>query len=110
MHRLTREVRLGIPADGRIPDAPGPNGYAGSLPLAGLGYYFIVRVSLAGKLNPESNYLLNIKRVDELIRNQGLPLIRVAARDGSFGGGEGVVRGLFDLCRNAWPGITLDEV
>ncbi len=69
MHRLTREVRFAVnaPADDQLARKP-TNSYGGFPSLNGLGLYLTARVTLVGGLNPKSNYLVNIKEVDEFFR------------------------------------------
>src|SRR5688572_17016128 len=70
MFRLTREVRFAInlPPDEQRQDEP-TNSYAGYPSLGGWGIYCAVRVTLEGELDPASQYVVNIKDVDGLIRD-----------------------------------------
>lgn len=108
MYRLTREVRFAVAADGApLPPAEFSNGYAGHPPLAGLGHWFALAVTVEGQPEPSSCYLLNIKDVDRQVRQRAVPLLERAVRDRSFGGGGSVLRVLFSELRSAWPGIDL---
>jgi hypothetical protein len=64
MFRLTREVRFAVnhAADGQERAAPS-NSYGGYPSLGGLGYYFTLRATIGGELDPRSSYLANIKEI-----------------------------------------------
>ena len=100
MFRLTREVRFAINdmPDDQIGERP-TNSYAGFPSLTGLGYFFTVEITLAGELDPRSSYLLNIKQVDEAVRNIGVPLVARAIHREEFGGGAKLVQRLFEELR-----------
>src|SRR3954447_21849484 len=104
MFRLTREVRFAVNAapDGQL-GGPASNSFGGFPTLTGAGQFFTLQVTLAGGLHPRSQYLLNIKDVDRLVRERAVPAIERALRSGRFGGGgAGVARDLFHLLRDAW--------
>src|SRR4051794_19013919 len=105
MFRLTREVRFAVNAapDGQLA-GPASNSFGGFPTLTGAGQFFTLQVTLAGELDPGSQYLLNIKDVDRAVRERAVPAIERALRTGRFGGGAGIARDLFDLLRHAWPG------
>ena len=107
MLRLTREVRFAVNAspDGQLA-GPASNSFGGFPTLAGAGQFFTLQVTLAGGLHPDSQYLLNIKDVDHVVRERAIPAIERALRAGRFGGGAGVARDLFDLPRHAWPNVS----
>jgi 6-pyruvoyltetrahydropterin/6-carboxytetrahydropterin synthase len=104
MFRLTREVRFAINSgpDDQI-GSPPTNGYAGYPSLTGLGYFFAVRITLAGELDRRSSYLLNIKQIDEAVRQVGVPFVTHAIRVKEFGGGAKLVQRLFEELRYHWP-------
>ena len=106
MFRLTREVRFAVnpqQPDGQLAGKP-TNSYAGFPSLTSLGHYFALRVSVTGPLDPASQYLINIKKIDAVVREHGVPLVREAV---CVGGGLHppalVVRALFDRLRPALP-------
>jgi 6-pyruvoyltetrahydropterin/6-carboxytetrahydropterin synthase len=108
MFRLTREVRFAVNAAGDDPgEMAATNSYAGFPSLRGLGHYFALQVTLAGGLDPRSQYLRNIKEIDQVVRERAVPGVAAAVRGGTFGGGAGVVARLFDLLEHAWPGAAL---
>src|SRR3954453_1592726 len=108
MFRLTREVRFAVnagAADPPAPDdpaaAPPSNSYGGFPSLTGLGHYFALQVTLAGDLEPKSQYLRNIKDIDAAARRGAVPAGAAAVRDGPFAGGGRLAAGLFDLLKGA---------
>jgi 6-pyruvoyltetrahydropterin/6-carboxytetrahydropterin synthase len=109
VHRLTRQVRFAINAtpDDQRAHAP-TNSYAGFPSLTGLGHYFALDVTLAGTPDATSQYILNIKDVDRVVRQRGIPVVEAAVRDASFGGGAGVLAKLMHTLAGAWPGCTLE--
>jgi len=71
MFRLTREVRFAIndTPDDQLAGKP-TNSFGGFPSLTGFGYFLPIRVSLVtGDLNPQSNYVVNIKQIDEAVRD-----------------------------------------
>ena len=114
MFRLTREVRFAVnaaagrparrrrPTNGlrRVPVADGPRallhapGHAGRRPL-----------------DPRSQYLRNIKEIDEAVRDRARSRPSTAdVRAGRFAGGGCVAGRSFDLLTDAWPGVALDAL
>jgi 6-pyruvoyltetrahydropterin/6-carboxytetrahydropterin synthase len=112
MFRLTREVRFAVNA---VPDdqhAGRPsNSYGGFPSLTGIGHYLTLQVTLAGRLDPDSQYLRNIKEVDQAVRERAVPrveaTVRRAAREGVRVTGADAALDLFDVLRDAWPGASL---
>jgi 6-pyruvoyltetrahydropterin/6-carboxytetrahydropterin synthase len=86
MFRLTREVRFALnPHPDDQLQHPPSNSYAGYPSLTALGIYLSVRVTVSREhLDPESQYLLNIKTIDESLRHE-LPHVLEAARAGRLG-------------------------
>src|SRR5687768_2875842 len=105
MFRLTREVRFAVNSvpDEQLADKPA-NSYAGYPSLTGLGHYFCLDVTVAGALDPASSYLLNIKAIDQRVRESAVPLVTRAVRETRFGGGGRVALELFDVLRGGWNG------
>jgi 6-pyruvoyltetrahydropterin/6-carboxytetrahydropterin synthase len=83
MFRLTREVRFALnPHPDQQLSHPPWNSYAGYPSLTALGVHLAVRVTVSrDHLEPESQYLVNIKTIDESVRRE-LPHILDAARSG----------------------------
>ena len=71
MHRLTREVRFALngPQDRQLAKKPA-NSFAGYPSLVGLHPHLALRVTLVGELDPASQYLCNIKWIDQAVRKQ----------------------------------------
>src|SRR5215212_10133178 len=87
--RLTREVRFAINSGDSSrhshADTRAVNGHAGSPPLTGLGYFFALNVTLAGELEGDTSYLINIKQIDDAVRRQVVPLVRDRIESNRFG-------------------------
>ena len=104
MFRLTREVRFAInaPPDDQSRHAPA-NSYAGHPSLTGLGYWLAARVTLAGDLDARSQYLMNIKTVDDVVRKDAIPAIEAAVPMGATA--THVLMILHDALKNRWPAL-----
>jgi 6-pyruvoyltetrahydropterin/6-carboxytetrahydropterin synthase len=109
MFRLTREVRFAVNA-ARAPERPPTNSYAGYPSLNGLGHYFILAVTLAGDLNPDSHYLENIKQIDQTVRHLAIPLFDKTIRQQPASFGAPLLAETFDLLKDAWPPAHLDSL
>src|SRR5688500_12600744 len=113
MFRLTREVRFAINPgpDTQLSGKP-TNSYAGFPTMLGLGWFYVVRVSVTGPLRPDSQYLINIKEIDRLVREHGIPLVGTAVSTGAANHPPAfVVRALFDRVGPLLPrGTNLDGV
>jgi 6-pyruvoyltetrahydropterin/6-carboxytetrahydropterin synthase len=114
MFRLTREVRFTIPTDvddDQLEREP-TNSYAGYPSMRELGFFFRLRATLAGELDPSSNYLLNIKQVDRVVREHAIRYVRdCIGRGDYFRDGSRPVRGLFELLKDKWrPAAALDAL
>src|SRR5687767_14322446 len=111
MFCLTREVRFAINS---TPDEQrqekSANSYAGYPSLTGLGHYFVIQLTVGGELDPRSSYLQNIKLIDALVRERGIPLVEQSIRQNRFGGGAGVLARLFDTFRNPWANLSLERL
>lgn len=75
MLRLTREVRFTIPLT-PLPNlsAPPLYGLCGNL-VEGAGIYLCLRVTLTGTPNADSQYIQNIKVIDQRVRSNAIPAI-----------------------------------
>src|SRR5437763_43573 len=111
MFRLTRQVRFAINS---APDAqlqsPPSNSFGGFPSLTGLGYYFALDICIRGELDPSTNYLLNIKDIDNAVRKKIVPLVAQAINAGQFTGGGVVVREIFTTVRSEWSKVKLESV
>lgn len=113
MFRLTREVRFALNdlcgargADDEQLVAKPANSFGGYPSLTGFGHQLAARVRLAGALALESQYLENIKVVDEVIRRR-LEEVGRMVRDGERP--VGVLMYLHGVCFERW-GERLDGV
>jgi len=111
MFRLAREVRFAVNTepDGQLAGKP-TNAYGGFPSLTGLGHHFTLAVTLEGDLDTASQYVRNIKEVDDAVRRTAIPRIQRHVRERTFGGGAGVVAELYDLLKSAWPGTTVTDL
>ncbi|MGE0479121.1 MAG: 6-pyruvoyl tetrahydropterin synthase family protein [Phycisphaerae bacterium] len=76
MIRLTREVRFSVDRDwaGRVEfTRPLTNSWAGWPSAVGLVPYLCLRATVEGEPDPRTGYLCNIKVIDELLRQHGIP-------------------------------------
>jgi 6-pyruvoyltetrahydropterin/6-carboxytetrahydropterin synthase len=106
MFRLTRQVRFAINAgpDSQLAGEP-TNGYAGFPSLTGLGYFFVIDVAVRGELQADTDYLLNIKDIDQAVRRRAVPTVAGCIRAGQFTGGGIVAREVFDELRAELPAV-----
>ncbi|MEM1166754.1 MAG: 6-carboxytetrahydropterin synthase [Planctomycetota bacterium] len=79
--RISRTVRCIInPSDG--PDSErGVNGFAGKPAMRGLGRYYELTLVAEGKPDATTGYLINIKAMDQAVREGALPTLERACRD-----------------------------
>jgi 6-pyruvoyltetrahydropterin/6-carboxytetrahydropterin synthase len=74
MFRLTREVRFAVnPIVDDQPARAPSNSYGGFPSLTGIAPYLRLQVCLQGNLHPQSCYLLNIKEIDQIVRQSLVP-------------------------------------
>jgi len=72
MLELERTVRMFLNDDPVAPDAI-RNGFAGWPPPRGLGRYLELFVRCRGEADPVTGYFINIKHIDEAVRDHALP-------------------------------------
>ncbi len=110
MHGLTREVRFAInSSDDPAPPNRAANGFGGFPALAGFGHFFVLRVTLRGAIHPLSQYLINIKDVDSVVREQVAPRMRELLSRVAAPRAEQVALEIDRCLRGAWPGVSLYE-
>jgi 6-pyruvoyltetrahydropterin/6-carboxytetrahydropterin synthase len=111
MFRLTREVRFAI---NRGPDdqlsGKATNSYAGFPSMRGIGHHLALRVTVSGALDPSSQYLVNIKQIDSIVREQGIPFIRGIIVPTEVGTPAGMVAQLVPRLRPETRGVSLEGV
>src|SRR4051794_37894328 len=105
MFRLTREVRFAI-NDAREGDeqslaARPTNSFAGFPSLTQIAPYLRLQITLEGHLHPRTQYLRNIKDVDDVVRRQVIPhLLRL--RDEYPSGFAAIPSALLHDLRGVW--------
>ena len=111
MFQLTREVRFAVNdrPDEQLAHAP-TNSYGGYPSLRGFGHYLALVASVSGEIDSASNYLINIREIDALVRKAAIPLVIDAISGPRRRRPEQVVAAIFDTLRPAWPGLALDAV
>jgi 6-pyruvoyltetrahydropterin/6-carboxytetrahydropterin synthase len=111
MFRLTREVRFAI---NRGPDdqlsGKATNSYAGFPSMRGIGHHLALRVTVSGPLDPSSQYLVNIKQIDALVRERAIPFIRGSIVPTEVGTPEAIVAQLLPRLRPEARGVSLEEM
>lgn len=76
MVELSRTVRTNL-GGGHTADLPsGTNGHAGQPAMLGLGTYYEFKVSCRGEPDPQTGYLINIKLIDQVVRQTILPRVQ----------------------------------
>ncbi|HWE97512.1 MAG TPA: 6-carboxytetrahydropterin synthase [Tepidisphaeraceae bacterium] len=82
MFRLTREVRFAInPPPDDEPSAHKPsNSYGGYPSLRGFGIFLTLQITVEGEPDGQSNYLLNIKEIDAVVRRDAIPFLTAIVR------------------------------
>jgi 6-pyruvoyltetrahydropterin/6-carboxytetrahydropterin synthase len=111
MFHLTREVRFGVDsgADAQLL-APPANSFAGFPTLGGLGAHFALQVTLAGQLDPDSQYLINIKRIDSAVRQRAIGMVMAAFRAIPPRPAARLAIDLFAALREGWGNIDLQSI
>jgi 6-pyruvoyltetrahydropterin/6-carboxytetrahydropterin synthase len=102
MFRLTREVRFAINAvrDDQLGGTPS-NSYGGFPSITGLAVHYVARVTLRGELGRQSQYLVNIKDVDDAVR-QYLREAKWSLGDPAATPGR-ILRDLYRTIGDRWP-------
>ena len=107
MLKLCREVRFTI--DPQADDVPAViSGQSGN-PCSGLGYYFALQVTVAGNLDPQSQYLVNIRKIDQRVRDEAVPMLGEMIRAGRFTGCRAVTA-IADHLASGWDDAALVSV
>lgn len=103
MFKLTREVRFALPStdDPQLQSRP-TNSFGGYPSITGVQTYLALQITLAGELRPDSNYLRNIKEIDDVVRRLAVPrMCEFLASP------HAIPARLMDLLRDGWPGAQL---
>src|SRR5687767_2628076 len=111
MFRLTREVRFSINRgpDEQLSGKP-TNSYAGFPTMRGIGHYLTLQVTVSGPLNPSSQYLVNIKEIDRVVRERGIPFLRDRTLSAEAARPADIVAGLQRNLGLGASGVVLEEV
>ena len=110
MFRLSREVRFAVNDNDADQLSAGPTNSFGGFPsLTGLGHYFSLDATVAGHPDPETGCVLNIKEIDQMIRQRGIPLTADYLRSGRRDPAD-LLRQLFQTLQHAWPGSELQSL
>ena len=111
MFRLTREVRFSInrEPDEQLSGKPS-NGYGGFPTMRGIGHYLTLRVTVSGTLDPASQYLVNIKKIDSLVRERAVPMVRERVLAAAPAAPPSLVAELFPLIRPDRGGVAVESV
>jgi 6-pyruvoyltetrahydropterin/6-carboxytetrahydropterin synthase len=111
MFRLSREVRFCINPESTGPaNAPITNSFAGYPPLLGLGHYLALEVTLLGEPSAQTGCLCNIKDIDRAVRQTAIPMAAAFVQRGRLGGGAGLVTGIYERLKDAWPPSQLHHL
>jgi 6-pyruvoyltetrahydropterin/6-carboxytetrahydropterin synthase len=111
VYQLTRQVRFAVNSgdDDQLSHRP-TNAYGGYPSLTGLGHFFSLDVTLSGEPDPTSQYVCNIKDVDEVVRRRAVPVVQRYVRSAQAEGGAGLLAALYSALNGAWAGSTLSSL
>jgi 6-pyruvoyltetrahydropterin/6-carboxytetrahydropterin synthase len=102
MFRLTREVRFALNDDvATAPPAHSSNGSGGYPPILEIAPFLCLQITLEGELHPRTQYLRNIKDIDETIRRRGIGRISQIRQAKPFGFAS-IPSTLLHELRDAW--------
>lgn len=107
MLNLTREVRMTIDPLQTQP-APVVSGHCGN-PCDHAAYYFAIQVTLTGQPDPSSQYLMNVRTIDQRVRDTAAPLLADLISSGRFTGPR-AVEALLGRLGGLWGRVTLESV
>lgn len=113
MFRLTREVRFSVnpeEAGDPAPSSPPTNGFAGYPSLLGIGHFFTLEVTLLGAPAPETGCLVNIKAIDQKVREIVVPLVTAFVHRHRLAGGGVLIGCIYERLKDAWPGNQLHHL
>jgi 6-pyruvoyltetrahydropterin/6-carboxytetrahydropterin synthase len=81
---LERTVRFAV-NDPSFETAAGPNGFAGSPAMRGLGRHYELTVRCSGRIDERTGYLIDIKTIDKAVRATVMPrIVEACHRDASL--------------------------
>ncbi len=103
MHRLNRQIRFSI--NPFAPTQTGYNSYAGKPCGSGLSYWLALWVELAGPLDADTGFVVNVSRIDQAVRQRAIPLFDAAIRQAAGQGRSLTLAELCELMGQAWQPI-----
>src|SRR3989442_15560669 len=110
MFRLTREVRFAITPDHeQAARGPAANRYAGHPSLTALGPWLALQLTLVGELDPQTQYLTNIKQIDAIVRERAIDLIAAAVHAPKPAFPNRLIAELFERLKSGWHRGALDS-
>jgi 6-pyruvoyltetrahydropterin/6-carboxytetrahydropterin synthase len=75
MLELSRNVRFCLTGDSRELASARDNTFAAWPAMRGLGRYYELDVTCVGEADPQTGYFINIKAIDEVVRDHALPML-----------------------------------
>jgi len=103
MHRLNRQVRFSI--NPFAAPQTGFNSYASKPCGSGLSYYLALWVELAGVLDGDTGFVVNVSRIDQAVRSRAIPLFDQAIRQAACQSRGLSLNELCGLLGRAWRPI-----
>ncbi|MGB0768928.1 MAG: SDR family oxidoreductase, partial [Phycisphaeraceae bacterium] len=75
MLELSRTVRFCLSGDAADLATPRDNTFSAWPAMRGLGRYYELDVTCVGEADPQTGYFINIKEIDQAVREAALPLL-----------------------------------
>jgi len=97
---LERIVRFAV-NDPTFTPTGGPNGFAGSPAIRGLGRHYELTIRCAGPIDPRTGYLIDIKTIDKAARASVIPLIAQACVNRPTADPSSMISELFAVLRES---------
>jgi 6-pyruvoyltetrahydropterin/6-carboxytetrahydropterin synthase len=108
--RLAREIRFSLVTEAFDPQRP-LNSWAGWPGTDALAPYLTLRATLAGRIDPVTGFLCNIKDIDAMLRAHAVPWLQRRHREASHAPAPLLLCECFEACRAACPaGAELTEL
>lgn len=105
---LTRAVRFSVgPGSTPAAQSPGFNSFAGLPSAAGVGAFYEITIACRGRPDPDTGYLLNISLIDELVRQEVIPVVQDAFLKRTATEPAGLISELFTRCRASMGEIII---
>lgn len=81
MLELSRTVRFCLTGDADDMRSPRDNTFSAWPAMRGLGRYYELTVVCRGEADPQTGYFINIKKIDQAVRDHALPIMSERLRD-----------------------------